>query len=55
MSTLLDEIQKGQEKDPNIQKIKQGIQEGENGEFRILTRRMLYYGNRLYVPNQEEL
>ena len=55
VSTLLDDIQKGQDEDPNIQKIKQGIQEGEKGEFRISDCGMLYYGNHLCVPNQEEL
>ena len=54
-STLLGDIQSAQDQDPEIQKIKQGLAESESREFRVSDGGVLYFGDRLCVPDQEEL
>ncbi|KAG6513858.1 hypothetical protein ZIOFF_024195 [Zingiber officinale] len=54
-STLLSDIQTAQDQDPEIRKIKQGLAESESGEFRVSDSGVLYFGDRLCFPDQEEL
>ncbi|KAK4383727.1 putative mitochondrial protein [Sesamum angolense] len=53
--SLKDKIKNAQDKDPYLQKMKTKVQEGKNNQFIIQDDGMLLNGNRVCVPNVEEL
>ncbi|KAK4394150.1 Transposon Ty3-I Gag-Pol polyprotein [Sesamum angolense] len=53
--SLKDKIKNAQDKDPYLQKMKTKVQEGKNNQFIIQDDGMLLNGNRVSVPNVEEL
>ena len=44
-----------QDRDEELQKIKEGMQEGKHQDFRVDDQEVLYLGTRLCVPNDVEL
>ena len=53
--TLFEDILEKQDRDPSIQRIKQEIQEGKDAGFSVSNSGVLYYGERLCIPNDPEL
>jgi len=49
-SPLIETIKQQQKDDPELMKIKKGMEEGKNKVFSIQNE-VLWYGNRLCVPN----
>jgi len=49
-SPLVDRIKQQQKDDPELMKIRNGVEEGRNKEF-LVQNEVLWHGNRLCVPN----
>ena len=54
-SSVTDNIKEKQDRDDELQKIKEGMQEGKHQDFRVDDQEVLYLGTRHCVPNDIEL
>ena len=53
--TIFEGIQGAQELDPELHRIREGVNEGSNSEFCLSSDGVLNFNGRLCVPNDEEL